>query len=81
MKVGYKSRVFVGGKSAFLNLNLNIIPEYFRELVETLQIKHTKNFSLARAGKLNDGGYIMINDLTLRGGDCIFVRNQQRCFI
>ena len=68
MRIGYTSRVIVRGEEAYLDLDFNIIPEYFRELVETLQIKHPKNFSLARAGNVNDGGYILINNLSNRNG-------------
>ncbi|MBR1421600.1 MAG: FkbM family methyltransferase [Selenomonadaceae bacterium] len=60
MKVGARIRDF--------QIDFEVIPEYFRTLVETLQIKRVKDYRLARAGDDHDGGYILIDNLDSQGG-------------
>lgn len=64
MKIRYSGLVKSGRNRMMRTFaEIEIIPEYLETLVETLQIKRVKNYLLARAGNLSDGGYVMLRDL------------------
>ena len=47
------------------SFNINI--DYFRELSHTLRLKKVRDFELIRAGKNEDGGYLLLNNFKPNG--------------
>lgn len=56
------------------NFNFNSDKNYYRELKSVLTIKHSKDLSLVRVGRIGDGGYIMIDNIS-QGGYSVLVWN------
>ena len=71
MKIFYTGYNIINGNQAVIatkELSFNADENYYRKLKSVLTIKRAKDLPFARIGKIGDGGYIMVDNFSQKGG-------------
>ena len=66
MKLGIKLPIVVDSICRIVNFDFNLDRDFYVELAKTLQLKKVRGFEFMRAGRNEDGGYLLLDDFEPR---------------